>query len=168
MRTLFLALTVCAISALCLSSVWAADLKTFKEVYQKNSEETLQSYQPKFAALQQQYLKSLEALKALAVKQGELLKIKAAKAELERFQQAKSMPPQPEAATLPEIRSLQSAYVKQYNGLEQELTANLGMLTTRYEQALDRLPRGNNDRAEQRQESDFGGDLSERGRCGTV
>jgi formylglycine-generating enzyme required for sulfatase activity len=123
MRTLFLALTVCVVSAFCLSSVWAADLKTFKEVYQKNSDETLQSYQPKFASLQQQYQKSLEALKALAVKQGELLKIKAAKAEIERFQQAKSMPPEPEAATLPEIRALQSAYMKQYNGLEQELTA---------------------------------------------
>ena len=44
-------LFLCLFSCLCLSSVGAADLKTFKDVYQKNSEGITQSYQPKFAGV---------------------------------------------------------------------------------------------------------------------
>jgi len=39
----------------------------------------------------------------------------------------------------PEIKALQSAYVKQYADLERDLTAKLGTLSTKYEQALDLL-----------------------------
>lgn len=51
MRTPFNIFAVCAVACLCLLSVRAADLNTFKELYQKNAEQTLQGAQPKFAGL---------------------------------------------------------------------------------------------------------------------
>ena len=139
MRNPLRPLLLCLFSCLCLASVGAADLKSYKDVYQKNSEGITQSYQPKFAGVQQQYQKALESLKAQAKSQGDLTKTMAAIAEIERFQKAKSLPAAPDESVLPEIKALQSAYVKQYNRLEQEMTAELGTLTTKYDQALDRL-----------------------------
>ena len=72
MRNPFKAFALCAVLCLCLLSVRAADLETYKEVYQKSSEEIRQKYTPQFADVQQQYQKKLEALKASAVKQGDL------------------------------------------------------------------------------------------------
>jgi formylglycine-generating enzyme required for sulfatase activity len=126
-------------SLLCLSSVWAADLKTYKEVYQKNSEEILQSFQSKFTDLQQQYQKALVALKVNAVKQGDLTKTKAAITEIDRFQKAKSLPAAQDENEIQEIKAFQAAYVKQYSVFETDMTAKLGALTAKYEQALDRL-----------------------------
>ena len=139
MRNQFRPLLLGLLSFLCLSSVWAADLKSYKEVYQKNSGEILQTFQPKFADLQQQYQKSLDALKALAKNQGDLKKTMAAIAEIDRFQKAKSQPAAPDESAIPEIKALQSAYVRRYTELETDLAAKLGTLTVKYEQALDRL-----------------------------
>ncbi len=60
MRIEFRPLLLCLFSCVCLVSVGAADLKTFREVYQKNSEGITQAYQPKFAGVQQQYQKALD------------------------------------------------------------------------------------------------------------
>jgi formylglycine-generating enzyme required for sulfatase activity len=139
MRNTLRPLLLCLISCLCLVSSQAADLKTFREVYQKNSDGITQAYQPKFAGVQQQYQKALDALKAQAKSQGDLAKTMSAIAESERFQKAKSLPAAPDESAPPEIKALQSAYVKQYDRLEQEMTAELGTLTTKYDQALDRL-----------------------------
>ncbi len=127
------------LSFVCLSSVWAVDLKSCKEVYQKNTEEILQAFQPKFDSLQQQYLKSLETLKASAQNQGDLSKTKAAVAESARFQKAKSLPSKSDDAEIPEIKTLQASYVKQFSAWEQDMNAQLGALTAKYGQALDRL-----------------------------
>ena len=122
-----------------LLPVFAADLKTMKDVYQKTSEEILQSYQQKFADLQVQYQKSLETLKANAQSQGDLRKTKAAMAEISRFQKAKSLPATQDDKEIPEIKTFQLGYVKQYTKLELEMTARLCDWTTKYEQGLDRL-----------------------------
>jgi formylglycine-generating enzyme required for sulfatase activity len=122
-----------------LMPVWAVDLKTYQVTYQKNTEQIFQNYRPKFDVIQQQYRKALDALKAEVQSQGNLTKTKAAITEIERFQKAKSMPAEAAADALPEITAYQSGYVKQYNRLEQEMTAELGTLTAKYEQALDRL-----------------------------
>jgi formylglycine-generating enzyme required for sulfatase activity len=132
-------LLLCLFPLLCLSPVCAADLKTYKEVYQKNSEEIRQPFQPKFDVLQQQYQKSLEALKSLAQKQGNFKTAKAAIAEIDRFQKAKTLPPAPDESEIPEIKTFQAAYVKQFSKLETEMTASLGAMTAKYGQALDRL-----------------------------
>ena len=126
-------------SFLCLPSVWAADLKTFKDVYEKESGQILQSFQPKFDGLQQQYQRSLEAFRTTAQNQGDLTKTKAAVTEIERFLKAKSMPTEADENTTPEIKAFQSAYVRQFAVWEQDMTTQLSTLTTKYEQALDRL-----------------------------
>ena len=126
-------------SFVCLLPVWAVDLKDCKEVYQKSSEEILQSYQPKFDGVQQHYRKSLEALKTLVQNQGDLAKTKAAVAEIARFQKAKSLPSTLDEAEIQEIKVLQSSYVKKYAEIEKEMTAKLGSLSTKYEQVLDLL-----------------------------
>lgn len=124
---------------LCLLSVQAVDLPAFRGVYQKNSEEILQSYQPKYDELQQQYQKALDALKAQVQAQGDLAKTKAAVAEIARFQRAKSLPATLDEKEIPEIKALQTGYVKQYAEFEKEMTAKLGSLTAKYVQALDLL-----------------------------
>ncbi len=115
---------------------YAQELKTFQEVYRKNSEEIRQGYQPKFTGLQQQYQQSLETLKAQVQGQGDLAKTKAAVAEIARFQKVKSLPAEADAGEIPEIKALQTAYVKQYTAWEADLTAQLGTLAAKYEQAL--------------------------------
>ena len=117
----------------------AQDLKTYKGICEKNSAEIRSGVQPKFDGLQQQYQKALEALKAGAIKQGDLARAKAAMAEIDRFQKAKSLPASLDANEIPDIKALQSAYVAQYNRLEIDMTAQLGQLTLKYEQALERL-----------------------------
>ena len=117
----------------------AQDLKSLKGIYEQNEEEIRDVFEPKFGALQQQYQKSLEALKAGAVKQGDLVRAKAAMAEIDRFQKAKSLPALLDENEIPDIKAFQSAYVTQYSKLEIDMTAQLGMLTSKFEQALERL-----------------------------
>lgn len=130
------ALAVCV--AVCAQ---AQDLKTYKNIYETNSEAIRSGFQPKFDGLQQRYQKALESLKASAVKQGDLVRAKAAMAEIDRFQKAKKLPASLGENELTEIKALQSAYVTQYNRLETDMTAQLGLLTSKYEQALERFER---------------------------
>ncbi len=139
MTNLIIPIRICAFAFLSLLSVQGADLKTYKDVYEKESQEILESFKPKFDGLQQQYQKSLLALKTSAQNQGDLTKIKAAIAEIERFQKTKTLPAAPDENALPVIKSFQSDYVKQYTNLERDMTAQLGTLTSKYGQALDRL-----------------------------
>jgi len=128
--------TLAAFAAVCGQ---AQDLKSLKGIYEKNAEEIRAGFQPKFDALQQQYRTSLEALKTSARSRGDLIKTKAAIAELDRFQKAKSLSATPDDSEIPEIKAFQSSYVMQYSKLEIDMTVQLGTLTTKYEQALDRL-----------------------------
>ena len=138
MRNPFKPILSCLFSLLFLPAL-AADLKTYSDVYQKNSDEIRQSFQPKFDDLQKQYQKSLETLKTHAQGQGDLKTTKAAVAEIARFIQAKSLPATLDENEIPEIKAFQATYEKQYSLLEKDMTAKLGDLTVKYEQALDRL-----------------------------
>jgi hypothetical protein len=122
-----------------LMPVLAADLKTFRDAYQKNSAELLQSCTPQFADLQQQYKKALETMKTTVQNQGDLVKTKAVIAEIDRFQKEKSQPATLNEDEQKEIKVYQVAYVKQYAKLETDLILKLGALTEKYELALDRL-----------------------------
>lgn len=117
----------------------AQDLRTMKSIYEKSAEDIRNGCQPKFEGLQQQYLKSLEAFKAAAVSQGDLVRTKAAIAEIERFRKTKSLPAAPDENEVPEIKGFQTAYVSQFSKLEIDMTAQHGQLTTKYVQALERL-----------------------------
>ncbi len=128
-----------ALAAFAAVNGQAADLKTYKDMYEKESKEILQTFQPKFDGLQQQYQKSLEALKAGAQRRGDFKTTKAAADEIGRFEQAKSLPSAPDEAESPEIKAFQAAYTKQFAVWEMDMTAKLGALTVNYGQALDRL-----------------------------
>ena len=130
---------VAALVTLGAGSVFSQDLKSYQEMYRKNSDALKQGFQPKFDALQQQYRKSLEELKTSAQNQGDLLRTKAATAEFDRFLKEKSMPAATDMSAVPDIKALQTAYVKQFTVLDVELSASLGALTVKYDQALDRL-----------------------------
>ena len=126
-------------SLLCLLPVWAADLKTCSEAYQKNSEAIRQRYKPQFDGLQQKYQQALETLKTRAKGQGDFKTTKAALTEIERFQKAKCLPAASDESENPEIKAFQATYVKLYSKVETDLTANLGALTVKYQQDLDGL-----------------------------
>ncbi len=135
----WVARSLAALAAFAAVCGQAADLKTYKDVYEKESKEILQAFQPKFDGLQQQYQKSLEALKAGAQSRGDLKKTMVALAEIERFQKAKSLPATLDESAIPEIKSFQSAYTKQFSAWEMDMTSKLGALAVNYGQALDRL-----------------------------
>ena len=139
MKNLAIPMVIRLFALMGLMPVLAADLKTFRDAYQKNSAEILQSANPQFADLQQQYKKALEAMKTTVQNQGDLVKTKAVIAEIDRFQKEKSQPATLNENELKEIKAFQVAYVKQYAKLETDLTMKLGALTEKYELALDRL-----------------------------
>ncbi len=126
----------CLVSLMLLLPAGAADLKTCRDIYQKSSEEILQTYQPKFTDLQNQYQKSLDALKTFAQGQGDLTKTKAAVAEINRFQKAKTLPASLDESGISEIKALQSGYVKQYTEIEKEMATKLSVLAAKYEKVL--------------------------------
>lgn len=129
----------CCLLLASLLHVCAADLKTYMDVYQKNSDEIRQGYKLKFANLRSGYQTSLETLKARAQNQGDLQVTKDTLAEIARFQAAQSMPPVENTSEVPVIKAMQEAYVDKYSQLEMELTSQIGSLAVKYEQALDRL-----------------------------
>ena len=130
---------VCILSLMLLLPLLAADLKTYKDVYQKNSEEIRQKYKPQFDDLQQKYQKALETLKSSAKSKGDFKTIKAVIDEIERFQKTKFLPPAQDENEIPEIKTFQATYVKMYSRLETDMTAKMGTLTAKYDQVLDRL-----------------------------
>ncbi|MEI7946668.1 MAG: SUMF1/EgtB/PvdO family nonheme iron enzyme [bacterium] len=139
MKNLVIPMAIRLFALMGLMPVLAADLKTFRDAYEKNSADILQSANPQFADLQQQYKKALEAMKTTVQNQGDLVKTKAVIAEIDRFQKEKSQPATLNEKELPEIKAFQVAYVKQYAKMEIDLTLKLGALTEKYELALDRL-----------------------------
>jgi hypothetical protein len=117
----------------------ASDLKTFKSVYGKNTEEIRTSYKSRFDGLQVMYLNALQSFQAQVQAKGDLVATKAAIAEIDRFKKAKCLPAETRADEVPEIRKLQAAYVGQFNRLEVEMLARLSDLAAKYDQALERL-----------------------------
>ena len=139
MKNLAIPMAIRIFALMGLMPVWAADLNSFQEAYQKNSAEILQSFTPQFADLQQQYKKVLETMKTTVQSQGDLVKTKAVIAEIDRFQKEKSQPATLNENELPEIKACQIGYMKQYAKLETDLTLKLGAVTVKYEQDLDRI-----------------------------
>jgi formylglycine-generating enzyme required for sulfatase activity len=131
MATLFL---VCAIS-----TTQAADLKSYKDVYDKNLEEIILGHGPKAVGLQEQYGKALDDLKAKVQGQGDLEKTKAVMAEMERFKKDKNIPEVPSESEIPEIKKLQAASAKQMSDLETDKARKVTTLATQYDGALERL-----------------------------
>jgi hypothetical protein len=113
-----------------------ADTNTYRAVYDTNSEGIRQSYTSRFERLQQDYVKSLEAQKALAQSKGDLKATKAALAEIERFQKERALPSASGPSDMAEIQAFQEAYVRQYRQLELEMVGRLGELTAKYERAI--------------------------------
>ena len=133
------AAALAATLALAAACGLAQDLQTVAGIYEKSAEEIRDSYGDRFDALQQQYRKSLEALKAAAQDSGDPVKTKAAAAETERFEKMRTLPAEPVESDIDEIKAFQAAYVRQYGELEREMVARLGGLTQKYGLALDRL-----------------------------
>jgi formylglycine-generating enzyme required for sulfatase activity len=133
MNGIWLKLTLLAVSTVV---VQAADLKSYKDVYDNNLEEIVLGHGPRLAELGQQYLKSLEALRAKVQGDGDLEKTKAVMAEIEKFQKDKNVAAD---STVPEIRKLQAAAAKQMSDMEMDKARKVTTLATQYDAALERL-----------------------------
>lgn len=114
----------------------AADLKTYKDVYDKSLEEIVLGHGPKLQELQQQYAKSLEVVKARVQGGGDLEKTKAVMGEIERFQKDKNIPLD---SALPELKKLQNVFLKQLTDLEQDKARRVSTLVTQYDTVLEKL-----------------------------
>ena len=136
MNRIWVTLMFLAVSAI---AVQAADLKSYKDVYDRNLEELVLGHGPKLVEIGQQYGKALEALKATVQGQGDLEKTKAVMAEIERFRKNKGVPPSSLEAEIIEIRNLQVVSNRQMTDLELEKARKVITLATQYDGALDRL-----------------------------
>ncbi|MCL1919814.1 MAG: hypothetical protein FWG50_01860 [Kiritimatiellaeota bacterium] len=58
---------------------------------------------------------------------------------MERFEEAKSVPPAPDENAIPEIKALQATAAKPFAALEKDRLARTVDLTKRYAQALEKL-----------------------------
>ena len=115
------------------------EFKAVWDVYKANAEKIDAEIKPKSDALQQQYLKSLETLKANAQRKGDLEKVKTVIAEMERFEETKSVPPAPDKDAIPEIKSLQANAARPFTQVEQDKRVRTTNLIKRYAQALESL-----------------------------
>lgn len=138
-RVLILILANAVYLLSCLAS--AADFASYQALYQKSADDVLSSYQDRFLKVQQIYLMALEDQRQAAVREGDLSKVKALLAEIERFRGAKTLPNRVDADLIREIKACQAGYVKQYAKVEAEMVTALGALTRKYEQALARIQR---------------------------
>ncbi|MDD2454717.1 MAG: hypothetical protein PHE10_00125 [Kiritimatiellae bacterium] len=117
----------------------ASDLKTFSDLYGENTDEIRAYYKSRFDGLQVMYGNALQSIQDQAQAKGDLKATKAAIAEIDRFKKARCLPAETAENEISEIRTLQEAYVGQFNKLEAEMLARLSDLTAKYEQALGRL-----------------------------
>ena len=116
-----------------------AEFKNVWDVYKVNAEKINAELQPKFDALQQQYQKALETLKSTAQNRGDLEKVKAIIAEMERFEATKNIPSAPDEETIAEIKNLYANAAKPFAALEKDKASRMTALTKRYGQALEQL-----------------------------
>jgi len=116
-----------------------AEFKAIWDVYKANAEKINAEFQPKIDAVHQQYGKALETLKGTAQRRGDLEKIQAIVAEMERFEETKSLPPVPDEDAIAEIKALQANAIRPFAVLEKDKLARMATLTRRYGQALEQL-----------------------------
>lgn len=116
-----------------------AEFKTVWDAYTENAGKIKTEFQPKFDALNQQYVKALETLLKTVQNQGNLEKAQAADSELFRFETKKTVPPKPDENEIAEIKTLQANYNRAYASVEKDMNARLVTLKQKYGQALERL-----------------------------
>jgi len=116
-----------------------AEFKAVWDVYKTNAEKINAEFQPKTDAVLQQYRKSLETLRDTVQRRGDLEKTQAVVTEMERFEEAKSLPSAPDEATIAEIKSLQANAIRPFAALEKDRLSRITTLTRRYGQALEQL-----------------------------
>ena len=116
-----------------------AEFKGVWDSYKEGVEKINAEFQPKFENVNQQYQKSLEALRTAVRGKGDLDKTTAVTAELERFTKEKTIPPTPDDKAIAEIKTLQTNAAKPFTALEKDMLTRLGTLTQRYGQALEQL-----------------------------
>lgn len=116
-----------------------AELRTYKATYEGNLEGIVLSQGPKTDALGQQYTKALQALLGSVKKAGDFDKTTAVIEEIERFGKEKSVPDK--STAFPELKNLQSSYIRQELYNETEKAKKIISLVSKYDDALDSLQR---------------------------
>jgi len=116
-----------------------AEFKAVWDVYKANAEKINAEFQPKSEALQQQYGKALETLKGTVQRRGDLEKTQAVVAEIERFEETKTLPSVPDEDAIAEIKALQANAIRPFAALEKDRLGRMTTLTKRYGQALEQL-----------------------------
>jgi len=117
----------------------AKDLATYKATYEKEMENIILSHGMRMTEMFQQYTKFLDTLLAKVKKGGDLNTTTTVMEEIARFGTEKAMPKRPSA--LLDIQHLQSSFTKQASARETQKAKQVISLTSKYDQALERLQR---------------------------
>ena len=116
-----------------------AEFKGIWEIYKTNAEKINDELQPKSETLQQKYRNTLETMKGTAQNRGDLEKVQAIIAEMERFEETKRVPSTPDEDAIAEIKALHANAAKPFAALEKDRSSRMTMLAKRYGQALEQL-----------------------------
>ena len=90
-------MTIAGVALLSAGLGTAADLKTYRDTYEKALEQIILSHGMELTELKHKYLKALNALLARVKKAGDLEKTMAVMKEVERAEKEHSMPEKPPA-----------------------------------------------------------------------
>ena len=130
-------ITIAGIVLISAGLTSAKDLNTYRSIYEESMEDIILSLGMKMTDLDQQYSKSLDALLAKVKRAGDLDKTTAVMEEIARFGTENTMPAKP--SELLDIQNLQSSFTKQASPHEANKAKSIITLTSKYDQALERL-----------------------------
>jgi hypothetical protein len=115
----------------------ANDLKTYKATYEKEIDSIVLAHGMEMSQLGQSYTKALHSLLMIVKKAGHLDRSTATMDEIRRFSDERAMPSK--ASSFRDIQNLQTLYVKQASVLHATKAQKIISLTSKYDQALERL-----------------------------
>jgi len=135
-RTLFGAILL---SFLILMPCFSADLKTYKEAYDKKLGDIATEHGMSLAILADNYVKTLKQLQEAAQKSGDLGKTQACLAEIERFSKEKTLAEGNTKDSVQDIKKVQLAYISETKSLELTRAKKVIALSEQYDKTLGSL-----------------------------
>lgn len=120
-------------------ALFSNDLNTYRATYEQKVNVITETFAGKMALLDIQYEKGVNGLRPAFQKEGNLAKVKAVLAELERFQKENAVPEQAVPGGLEEIRRMQVIYSEQALLLKVERAESIVTLSEQFDRALVQL-----------------------------
>ncbi|MDD4871908.1 MAG: hypothetical protein PHR77_15225 [Kiritimatiellae bacterium] len=126
-------------SCLILLPAFSADLRTYKDTYDKNLGDIVTEHGMSLATLRAKYVKALEQHLQVVQKSGDLDKTKACLGEIERFSKEKNITEDNVKNSILDIKTVQLSYISEARSMELIKARKVMILAEQYDKALGSL-----------------------------